>query len=290
MPVNATKPPVVTEEFCSSLGEGMVMYMGGFKWTSMERNAACLGLFFGSWKLDTPWKFALACVGVFVLGVAMEAVSLARRQLPSRRQRDVGYVFHATNLLLAYLVMLVIMMYSIELFIFVMLGLVIGHITASKIARRLVMKRVANTENLQSECACPSEIVPDLGAGTPCCRLTLGMETSARTPTGTPTSSFANQNPDPTALLAALHEQKLQHQKEVALTIQGMTCGSCVSTVRKSLMAVQGVVVANVHLQKNIALVGYNPPANVEELCSAVESVGFEAAVSSTSMSLEGGN
>lgn len=56
---------------------GTTMYMQGFvSYASGEyrtyggsKTPECLSLFFIDWLLDTPWKFALACIGSFFLGL-----------------------------------------------------------------------------------------------------------------------------------------------------------------------------------------------------------------------------
>ena len=56
---------------------GTTMYMQGFvSYASGEyrtyggsKTPECLSLFFIDWVLDTPWKFALACIGSFFLGL-----------------------------------------------------------------------------------------------------------------------------------------------------------------------------------------------------------------------------
>jgi copper chaperone CopZ len=247
------------------------MYMDGFKWTYLTPSAECLALFFGSWTIDTPWKLALSCVAAALLGVTMEMVSLVRRQLPKRRQRDVGYLFHGANLCLAYLVMLVIMMYSLELFLSSLVGLVVGHIIATVLTRRIVTKGLfrhsQGAQGLNDSCVCPSEVIPDIGAGSPCCRMSLGLDAPLINRSFTGDSRTVNAVA-PTATAEA----------NACLDIKGMTCCACSATVRGALLSVTGVVSAEVSLEKRAARVSYNSPADVVQLCGAVDAVGFEAA------------
>ena len=60
--------------FCNG---GMDMLMGGFATT--KGADTCVILFFHAWTLDTPAKFALACIGVFILGFTIEIMIAVRR-------------------------------------------------------------------------------------------------------------------------------------------------------------------------------------------------------------------
>eukprot|EP01030_Chromulinospumella_sphaerica_P010426 gene10426-10232_t len=69
--------------------------------SSPSEEAECVNLLFPSWTLDQPWKFAVACLGVLCLGLSQT---------------------------LSYLLMLVAMTYSVELFCMVVLGLTLGYL------------------------------------------------------------------------------------------------------------------------------------------------------------------
>ena len=65
----------------------------------------------------------------------------------------------------------------------------------------------------------------------------------------------------------------------VTLGISGMTCGGCVRSVSNVLKALDGVTKAEVSLEKNNALVEYDPgKVQVEQLRRSVEEAGFEVA------------
>eukprot|EP00536_Pseudo-nitzschia_multiseries_P012814 jgi/Psemu1/68471/estExt_Genemark1.C_5090023 len=132
-------------------GGGMVMYMEGFRWTLLaetsdgEQPRSCLNLYVASWTLDTRYKFCAAMALVVVLGIATEGLGrwkheVARQQHQqhhqqqqqhTRRARRNLYWKHAClqtlSILSAYLLMLVVMTYSLELFACVLLGLTIGY-------------------------------------------------------------------------------------------------------------------------------------------------------------------
>lgn len=61
------------------------------------------------------------------------------------------------------------------------------------------------------------------------------------------------------------------------LKISGMTCGGCVSSVNRVLSALNGVVKAEVSLEKQDAMVDYDASkVNLEQLKRAVTEAGFE--------------
>lgn len=65
--------------------------------------------------------------------------------------------------------------------------------------------------------------------------------------------------------------------KEIELTIQGMTCASCVGRVERVLKKVEGVQNAQVNLTTETAQVSYYGELNTEDLIQAIERAGFEA-------------
>ena len=65
---------------------------------------------------------------------------------------------------------------------------------------------------------------------------------------------------------------------ECALSLQGMTCASCVLTIEKALKATPGIHKASVNLATERATVQYDPQAVAEtEMIKAVEEVGYGA-------------
>eukprot|EP00088_Acartia_fossae_P012261 TRINITY_DN16319_c0_g1_i1.p1 TRINITY_DN16319_c0_g1~~TRINITY_DN16319_c0_g1_i1.p1 ORF type:complete len:651 (-),score=90.21 TRINITY_DN16319_c0_g1_i1:261-2159(-) len=122
------------ENFCLP-GTGTDMYMNGFQ-VSGKSNNACVILFFESWVLDSRLKFAFGCLGCILLGVVVEGLLCFRRLLQSRKilrvlssltRRVSIIVLFGFNIAAGYLAMLVAMTYSVELFICMVIGLVIGH-------------------------------------------------------------------------------------------------------------------------------------------------------------------
>ena len=67
--------------------------------------------------------------------------------------------------------------------------------------------------------------------------------------------------------------------EKATLNISGMTCGGCVRSVSSVLNALDGVVKADVSLDKKCAVVDYDAAKlNVDQLKHAVEEAGDEVA------------
>lgn len=121
------------DKFCN--GAGTDMYMQGFQ-TSGNSKDVCVILLFSAWTLDTRTKFVFGCIGVVILGIAIEAMLCFRRKLQKRKillrlsglHRRVAIIaLFGVNIASGYFAMLVAMTYSVELFICMIVGLVIGH-------------------------------------------------------------------------------------------------------------------------------------------------------------------
>ena len=124
--------------------------MEGFQWT-LKKSSTCLNFYFPSWTLDTTTKFVAAMVCVLVMGILTEGVAKVRYSVSKKittavavaatqnhttnKQRHYYYYYYSyvqtglqgLNALCAYLLMLVVMTYSLELVGCVILGLMIGH-------------------------------------------------------------------------------------------------------------------------------------------------------------------
>eukprot|EP00934_Nitzschia_sp_Nitz4_P007267 Nitzschia sp. Nitz4//scaffold21_size171442//9870//12079//NITZ4_002138-RA/size171442-augustus-gene-0.198-mRNA-1//-1//CDS//3329542342//7257//frame0 len=117
---------VDTDYYCRG---GTSMYMDGFHW----KDTTCVIYLFPSWILSTRGKFAAACIGTILLGIVVEYVIFRRRgamrMLEAGTSRLVASsAFYGLQLTLGYIIMLVIMTYSIPLCMCVVLGFVSGHI------------------------------------------------------------------------------------------------------------------------------------------------------------------
>ena len=65
----------------------------------------------------------------------------------------------------------------------------------------------------------------------------------------------------------------------ISLSIQGMTCASCVSRVERALKKLPGVAQANVNLATERAEIDIADTALVQQAIQAVQKAGYEASV-----------
>jgi len=113
---------------------GTSMVMSGFESVG-STNANCIILFFRPWLLDCPWKFGIGCLGVFLLGILVEAAIKLRRyatnkmDVHNRFWREFVVIgLFAVNVALGYLCMLAAMTFNVEIFISTVMGLAVGHL------------------------------------------------------------------------------------------------------------------------------------------------------------------
>lgn len=64
---------------------------------------------------------------------------------------------------------------------------------------------------------------------------------------------------------------------KAVINVEGMTCGSCTSTVRNAVMAINGVAEAQASLEAHNVEVSFQPPAKAQEIVAAIDDVGFSA-------------
>jgi copper chaperone CopZ len=67
--------------------------------------------------------------------------------------------------------------------------------------------------------------------------------------------------------------------KSVTLSVPDMGCGGCVDKVKKALLDIDGVAIAEVSLEEKHAVVEAEDGVSVEELATAVEAAGYGATV-----------
>jgi hypothetical protein len=116
-----------TNDFCS--GMFMSMSMGGFQY-SLSGKGDCLNYFVPPWKLTDKGKFYGAMIYSWLLGIMLEALTnfqiWLRPFLPQKLRKIVFPLLYGIQQWLGYIVMMVMMMYSIELFASTLLGIVVG--------------------------------------------------------------------------------------------------------------------------------------------------------------------
>ena len=193
------------------------MSMAGFLWGG---HTECILLLFRSLPLDSPIRFYLGIAATVVLGVLVELLSCVRRRLQRARLfarrwphtwRLGTLTLFAAQTALAYGLMLIAMTYEGELFVAVILGLAIGH----------------GAFNLNA---------PIGASADPCCTSEDAEKFSHRDPLIAPlaasdAATSINGGASPTRLL---------------LSVTGMSCASCVDTVRHALTGIEGVAAVRV--------------------------------------------
>ena len=123
----ATSSEEIEMPFCYS---GTTMYMEGFQWI---QSSTCVIMFFESWVLDSATKYVFAIIGTVLAAIGLEKFIQQRRKVMACMEEGptrlvASALFYGVQLIIGYMLMLVIMIYSGALFLAVILGLVIGHI------------------------------------------------------------------------------------------------------------------------------------------------------------------
>lgn len=119
----------VEEPFCYG---GTSMYMDGFQWLG----STCPIYLFPSLVLDSAQALILACIFTIVFGISLEWFIQRRRVIAKRLEPGYGRLcvsacLYGVQLTMGYTIMLVVMIYSIPLFLSVVVGIVGGHVLFS---------------------------------------------------------------------------------------------------------------------------------------------------------------
>jgi hypothetical protein len=150
-----------SSQLCQSMhgGSGMVMYMDGFHWTyrgglnSSSEGLPCLNILYPSYTIRTNAQLCGVMIAVFIWAILTEAISKFRHALILRlhqRHRSSSasssslcfYIYyamyrnrticlpllHGLHAFMGYILMLIVMTYSIELFMSVIAGLMVGYL------------------------------------------------------------------------------------------------------------------------------------------------------------------
>lgn len=130
---------------------GTSMYMDGFHWI---HQTTCVIYLFPGWVLSTRGKFAAACIGTIILGILVEYVIFNRRKTMIGFEKGYGRLaassaFYGLQLTLGYIIMLVVMTYSIPLCMCCVLGFVCGHILFN--AKDAIIVEMANKPKKNDE-------------------------------------------------------------------------------------------------------------------------------------------
>lgn len=124
---NATVVKVSSDDgFC--VGEGVTMYMDGFRSIFENSSPLCVNFWLIDWTLDTRFRFAWGVVAAFLVGLSVEGLVRIRRTVHDTRYCAFGKLFlHFCQSVLGYLAMFIAMTYNVELFFSVCLGATSGH-------------------------------------------------------------------------------------------------------------------------------------------------------------------
>lgn len=166
-----------SESFCDASMK-MAMYMDGIKSTFLQSDGTthCLNLLFSNCTLDTRLKFLLGMVCVFNLGIALEYLSLFRIKYivklernrrdgttTSRAQVQFLTYLQGLQVLIGYILMLVVMTYSVELILATVGGIMMGFYMFYK--QKAILRSSQHRRMDESE----FEHQETVGSSTPCC-------------------------------------------------------------------------------------------------------------------------
>ena len=116
--------------FC--VGDGVTMYMDGFRSIFEENSPLCVNFWNTKWTLDTKFRFGWGVVGAFFVGSLVEALIALRRALFQHSKRRIISLFllvmHFFQSVLGFLAMFLAMTYNVEIFCAVCLGATFGHL------------------------------------------------------------------------------------------------------------------------------------------------------------------
>lgn len=244
-------------------GSGTNMMMNGFVWIPRGQNP-CLILFFESWLIDSDLKLALSVIGVFILGISNAFANQYRDyiwKLRSKRKEEIlSCAIHTTlgavQLSIGYFLMLVAMTYVFVYFAAAVVGLAVGQVLVASKSSTMTL----NAAQKDSCCGSMSLRAPSMG----------------RDELKTYVPIQENDDDDDVEEGGCIEETKLE--------IEGMTCSSCIQTVRRALSGVFGVRSVSVVLgaPKSLATVrrvvrDQKNDDGAALLIQAVEDVGFGA-------------
>ena len=170
------------DQFCA--GSGRVM-LPGFQFSSQS---FCVKYLFQDTVIDTSSKYAGAIVATFVMCVALEALRLGRARLIKAQApfgflqnqpllQDVFNMFtYMSQVMIAYWIMLLVMLYEAGIFIAIVTGLGVGYFITLRFERAVQAKKAALEDENSKETGDEEEVShtkndPTLAAATPCCTL-----------------------------------------------------------------------------------------------------------------------
>ncbi|CAM9845974.1 unnamed protein product [Ectocarpus sp. 4 AP-2014] len=150
------------DQFCD--GDGTVMLMGFQSATSAS--VSCILFLFEGAGVDTKTKYVFAALGAFCMGFANEMIRYGRDRMAKTSGVCVGSDMKATlafavQMFLAYMLMLLVMLYEYVILIMIISGLAAGHLVTLRLSagrRRAALKDGATEASGAAG-----------NSGTPCC-------------------------------------------------------------------------------------------------------------------------
>eukprot|EP00903_Cladosiphon_okamuranus_P010730 g10142.t1 len=150
------------DQFCE--GDGTVMLMGFQAATSAS--VRCILFLFEGAGVDTKTKYAFAALGAFAMGFTNEMIRYGRDRMAKNLDVSLASdikktIAFAVQMYLAYMLMLLVMLYEYVILIMIISGLSLGHLVTLRLTapqRRAATQKGAKT---------PPEVMGS--SGTPCC-------------------------------------------------------------------------------------------------------------------------
>ena len=78
--------------------------------------------------------------------------------------------------------------------------------------------------------------------------------------------------------------------KSTTFQVQGMSCGSCLSTIRSELFKKQGMVDVTANLEQGLLRIDHRPPLNEESIVRVLGEIGYPAKSVKEPVNVKGGN
>ena len=151
---------------CKDMGMKMVMYMRGFHWSTAKRNELlpCLHFYVSQWGLVNLASFKGAMVFSFLLAFLTQGLSAIRAIVVKhvtnkQRKKPLLLLIYVLQSFMGYLIMLIAMMYSWELLLSVVLGVMMGNRLFTKSDKREVeqsRRRQSRKIDSQETLLCPT--------------------------------------------------------------------------------------------------------------------------------------
>jgi copper chaperone CopZ len=326
------EPADAPGRFC--VGPGTVMYMEGFAWSTFgtrrgghgggRARPECVSFLFRGWALDSRAKFGAGCAGCVLLGLLAEGIALLRVYVHDASaltdaaadgrgggargrwrgwRRGAALGCHCAQLVVGYLLMLVVMSFSYELFAAAVGGLTLGHALTERARERAgggggggtldpccpqpPASEARGRSGAYDE-SLPASVVVRLGDVAHADEAADRTLMLAGTPRSSEPSDWPHAAQPPPRSRAQPTSSSAAASTTVEFAVRGMVCGRCTARVSAALadaLAAAGVTDVSVHvnLESERALllgsVHRLRALRTAELSAAVVAQGYECSV-----------